>query len=117
MKYLVLAYGAEADWVVLSPEEQKALLAQDAVLRGRGDLVAAVRQETVTVRAPGGVVHTEPGAFARPAVPLAGFGIIEAADLDEAVALVANTPCARAGGAVELRPIFAMNDWAYHPER
>jgi hypothetical protein len=50
------------------------------------------------------------GAFANPAVPLAGFGIIEAADLNEAIALVKDTPCARAGGAVEIRAITAMNE-------
>jgi hypothetical protein len=36
-------------------------------------------------------------------------GIIDAADLDEAVHLVAKTLCARAKGAVELRPITAIN--------
>ncbi len=47
-------------------------------------------------------------------LPLAGFGVIEAADLDEAVRLVAGTPCARALGAVEIRPISVMNvpDWS-----
>jgi len=115
MKYLCLAYGAEKDWIALSAEEQRALLEQDEVMRQRGDLVAAVRNETVTVRSPGGMTRVEQRAFAGPAVPLAGFGIIDAADLDEAIALVADTPCARAGGAVELRPIFAMNEWSYRP--
>ena len=29
--------------------------------------------------------------------------IIEARDVDEVIRLVANTPCARAGGAIEIR--------------
>jgi hypothetical protein len=110
MKYLVLAYGAEADWNALTEGEQDALLAQDDVLRNRGDLVAAVRTEVTTVRAWDGTPTTTAGAFARSAVPLAGFGIVEAASLDEAVQLVAQTPCARAKGAVEIRPISAIND-------
>ena len=110
MKFLVLAYGAEEDWNKLSKAEQDALLAQDEVLRGRGALVAAVEQDTVTVRAPDGTARVTPRPFAESGVPLAGFGVIDAADLDEAIALVKDTPCARAGGAVELRPIMAIND-------
>ncbi len=37
--------------------------------------------------------------------------IIEAADLDEVIRLVAGTPCARAKGAIEIRPITAINDF------
>jgi hypothetical protein len=46
-------------------------------------------------------------------------GIIEAAGMDEAVRLVAGTPCARAQGAVELRPIAMMNlpEWSERGER
>ena len=119
MKFLCLAYGAEADWNALSPAAQAALLAQDDVLRGRGDLVAAVEPTPATVRAPDGEPLVTPGAFAESRVPLAGFGVIEAADLAEAVRLVAGTPCARAGGAVELRPIVEMNDvqWAQATSR
>ncbi len=110
MKYLVLAYGAEADWNALGEGEQDALLAQDDVLRTRGDLVAAVRTEVTTVRAWDGTPTTTAGTFASSTVPLAGFGIIEAASLEEVIQLVAQTPCARAKGAVEIRPISTIND-------
>jgi len=110
MKFLVLAYGAEKDWVALSKAEQDELLAQDEVLRKRGATVAAVEPSAVTVRAWDGTPDVRHETFASPAVPLAGFGIIEAADLDEAIRLVKDTPCARAGGAVELRAITHIND-------
>jgi len=110
MKYLCLAYGSEKDWEVLSKEEQEALLAQDVVLRQRGDLVAAVAPMVTTVRAWDGTPKLTDGAFAHGSAPLAGFGIIEAASLDEVVRLVADTPCARAGGAIEIRPITAINE-------
>jgi hypothetical protein len=109
MKYLVLAYGAEGDWMALSKDEQDAVLAQDEELRQRGDIVAAVERAVTTVRAWDGNPVTTPGAFAESRLPLAGFGIVEAADLNEAIRLVAQTPCARAKGAVELRPISAIN--------
>lgn len=110
MKYLVLGYGAEEDWNALTAAEQEALLAADEVLRQRGSLVAAVRPTPTVVRSPDGTPVVTHGSFARPPVPLAGFGIIEAADLDEVIGLVANTPCARAGGAVEIHPVWAMNE-------
>jgi hypothetical protein len=105
MKYLCLAYGAEEDWHALSRAEQNELLAQDDVLRQRGDLVAAVGEAT-TVRAWDGPPSTTNGTLAESPVPLAGFSVIEAADIDEAIALIANTPCARARGAVEVRPLL-----------
>ena len=38
-------------------------------------------------------------------LPVAGFGLIEAADLDQAIAMVAGTPCAVAYGVVEVWPL------------
>jgi hypothetical protein len=110
MKFLCLAYGAEKDWNELSQDEQAALLAQDEVLRKRGDLVAAVEPAVTTVRAWDGHPTAAADPFAASRAPLAGFGIIEAADLNEAIRLVAQTPCARAKGAVELRAITQSND-------
>lgn len=112
MKFLVLAYGSEKDWNVLSQAEQKSLLAQDEVLRQRGSLVAAVEPAVTTVRAWDGKPVTKDLPVAALPVPLAGFGIIEADDIDQAVQLVANTPCARAKGAVEIRPILHIDQGA-----
>jgi hypothetical protein len=112
MKYLCLAYGDEEAWNALTKKEQDDLLAQDEVLRKRGDLVAAVEPTATTVTAWDGTPTTTDRAFASARVPLAGFGIIEAADLSEAIRLIADTPCARARGAVELRPIGRNNDAA-----
>src|SRR5690349_7639443 len=110
MKYLCLAYGNERDWNRLDKAEQDELLAQDEVLRQRGDIVAAVATTATTVRAWEGTPVTTNETFAHTKAPLAGFSIIEAPDLEEAVRLVADTPCARAKGAVELRPIDQIND-------
>ncbi|MGH8321359.1 MAG: YciI family protein [Gammaproteobacteria bacterium] len=113
MKYLCLAYGAEKDWTALSKSEQDALLAQDEVLRKRGALMAAVESKVTTVRAWDGKPSVTEGAFAHISVPLAGFSIIEAENIDAVVQLVAGTPCARAKGAIEIRPIMFINDGEY----
>lgn len=117
MKFLCLAYGSEEDWNRLTPAEQEALLAQDEVVRRRGALMAAVQPTPATVRAPDGTPAVTEGAFADSRVPLAGFSVIEAADVDEVVRLVAGTPCARAGGAIEIRPIVQINDAEWRSAR
>jgi hypothetical protein len=103
MKFLCLAYGDETKWRALPKSTQEALRAQDGLLRSRGDLVAAVGAAT-TVRFPGGHAHVSDGPFGQPPLPLAGFYVIEAADRDEAIALLSQTPCAHAG-VYELRPL------------
>lgn len=94
MKFLCLAYDDEKDWNALSKNEQEELLAQDEVLRRRGDLVAPVSSAT-TLRAWDGTPSTTDGPFSESNAPLAGFSVIEARDLDEAIELTANTPCGR----------------------
>jgi hypothetical protein len=106
MQFLCLAYGAEKDWLALTTTQQKEYLAQDDLLRARGAAVAAVHDSVTTVTAWDGPPVVTQTSFATSGVPLAGFSIIDAADIDEAVQLVANTPCARARGAVEIRPLW-----------
>lgn len=90
MRFPCLAYGDEQDWVDLPEARRKELLAQDEVLRRRGDLVAAVGQPTV-VRAWDGSPTTGSGAYANGLAPLAGFSVIEAPDLAEAVSPTVDT--------------------------
>jgi hypothetical protein len=113
MKYLCLAYGSEEDWKALTKEEQDALLAQDEVIRRKGALMAAVDTEVTTVRAWDGTPAVTSGAFAGSRAPLAGFSVIDAPDITAVIQLVADTPCARAKGAIEIRPIMTINDEAW----
>jgi hypothetical protein len=110
MKFLCLAYGDEKDWKALSKDEQTTLLRQDEKLRERGTLMAAVETNVATVTAWDGETKAVAGAFAVSRTPLAGFSVIEASSVDEVVQLVAGTPCARAKGAIEIRPILTIND-------
>lgn len=109
MKFLCLAYGAEQDWLELTQQEQDALLAQDEIIRNRGNFMAAVEPTVTTVTAWDGSPTTTSSSFATSRLPLAGFSIIEAADIHEVVALVAKTPCARAKGAIEIRPLMQFD--------
>jgi hypothetical protein len=99
MEYLCLAYRAAGDWKALSTSEQDVLLAQDEAFRKSGDTVAAVEPTATTVRARKGTPTITYGEFAEPRK-----------DLDKAIQLVALTPCARAKGAMDIRPIAALNE-------
>ena len=109
MKFLCLAYGSEKDWQDLTKQQQDELLAQDQVLRDSGAVMSAVELNVTTVKAWDGSPSTTKTSFAKSDVPLAGFSIIEAASVEEAVKLVANTPCARAKGAIEIRPLLEIS--------
>ena len=62
--------------------------------------------EPVQVRNPDGAgVDTRKGPFLHSDLPIAGFAVIEAATLAEAVRLVSKTPCAVAHGVVEVWPL------------
>jgi hypothetical protein len=111
MKFLCLAFGDGKDWNALTPAEQDKLAEQDQIIRDRGALMAAVETTVTTVRAWNGQPPTvTPGPSAQLSAPLAGFSVIEAANLEEVIQLVAKTPCAYAKGAIEIRPILAINN-------
>lgn len=106
MKFLCLAYGDEAAWNALSDGEKEELLASDKVIRDRGNLMSAVRTEVTAVRNWDKKLEVTNGSQVQTELPLAGFSIIEAKDLDEVIELVANTPCARARGVIEIREFW-----------
>jgi len=106
MKFLCLAYGDEAGWNRLSASDKDEVLAADAVIRARGDLMSAVRPEVSTVTNWDGNVQSSDTPYAKHALPLAGFSVIEAQTLEEVLRLVAKTPCARADGYIEVRALL-----------
>ncbi len=106
MRFLCLAYGDEAGWNSLSEGEQEDVLARDRVIRDRGDLMSAVRPEVTAVRNWDRKLEVTRVPYAQPGLPLAGFSVIEADSVEEVVGLVADTPCARARGVIEIRPLW-----------
>lgn len=110
MKFLCLAYGDEAGWNTLSEEEKGEVLAQDAVIRDQGNLMSAVQGTVTSVRNWGSNLEVNHEPFARNELPLAGFSVIEADNVEEVIDLVSNTPCARARGVIEIRAFWNLGD-------
>ena len=109
MKYLCLVYSEEGKLHSLpeSPKDAECLAYANA-LAGQGRLVAGQALESVstatTVRIREGRVSITDGPFAETREQLAGFYLIEAADLDEALEIAAGIPPARVG-SIEVRPV------------
>lgn len=112
MKYLCLAYEEERLFHELSPAEWQTLRQEtlDYVesLRAEGRLIDArpLRGATTakTVRVRGGRPSITDGPFAETKEQIGGFFLIEAADVDEALAIAARWPSARMG-SIEVRPV------------
>jgi len=110
MKFLCLAYGDEDGWNALSEDEKREVLAQDAVIRDRGNLMSAVQRRVISVRNWDGNLEVNEEPSAQKELPLAGFAVIEAENEEEVIGLVSNTPCARARGVIEIRPFWDLSD-------
>jgi hypothetical protein len=104
MKYLCLVYSEENKLETIPDSD---CLAYDAALRERGSCLASEALEPVqtatTVRVRDGKVSITDGPFAETKEQLAGFYLIEARDLDEAIQMAAKIPPARVG-SIEVRP-------------
>ena len=105
MKYLCLVYLEEDKLHAVQDSE---CLAASERLRAGGQVVAAEALHPVhtatTLRVRDGALTMTDGPFAETKEQLAGFYLIDAADLDEAVRLASTIPPVRAG-SVEVRPV------------
>ena len=114
MKYLCLAYEEEKKLNALSKSEWSALrgetLACVEELRKNGCLIAAEPLQSVrtaaTVRVRDGKVARTDGPFAETKEQLGGFFLINARNMNEAIAVAAKWPSARLG-SIEVRPTEA----------
>lgn len=105
--FLTIGYGDRDGYERTAPAVRDAAHAHDERLQAAG-AVSGIAGRPVQVRNhdAAGVVTTD-GPYLSAELPVAGFGLLEAADLDEAVALASNTPCAVAQGVVEVWPLDA----------
>ncbi|HSK75930.1 MAG TPA: YciI family protein [Thermoanaerobaculia bacterium] len=105
MKYLCLVYSEEEKLDTISDSE---CLAFNEDLRRGGHRLAGEALQPVetatTVRVRNGRLSLFDGPFAETKEQLAGFYLIEARDLNEAIQLAAKIPPARVG-SIEIRPV------------
>jgi hypothetical protein len=113
MKYLCLVYSEESLLHSLpdSPKDEECHAYAESI-RQNGKMVAAEALQPVhtatTVRVRDGKVSITDGPFAETKEQLAGFYLVEASDLDEAIRIAAQIPPARVG-SIEVRPVRTLN--------
>jgi len=113
MKYLLLIYGNEELFGKMTEAEQQSIMqeyndftksiAQSGYLLGGNELQPVANATTVRVRNKKRSVTD--GPFAETKEQLGGYYLIEAKDLDDAIAVAARIPSAR-WGSIEVRGII-----------
>jgi hypothetical protein len=109
MKYLCLVYSDENTLHSLpdSPHDSECNAYAEKV-QGSGRMLAAEALQPVssatTIRVRSGKLSITDGPFAETKEQLAGFYLVEAHDLNEAMQIAAGIPAARVG-SVEVRPV------------
>jgi hypothetical protein len=116
MQYLLMIYSNEAEYAKMDAAtgqkmmEEYGAFTQSIIQSGNfkgGDRLHPSTMAT-TVRVRDGKTLTTDGPFAETREQLGGYYLIEAKDLNAALAIAARIPGARVG-SIEVRPIFAMN--------
>lgn len=113
MKYMLMVYGAEDAW---TEEEREQCMTESSdlchELDAEGRFLAASPLQSVrtatSVRIREGKRLVTDGPFAETTEQLGGFYLIDAADLDEAIAIAERIPGASVG-TVEIRPLVELS--------
>jgi hypothetical protein len=111
MKYMLMVCSDES--VELSPEEIADMVSSTGAwveeMDGRGVRMLGHRlrpvSDATTVRVRGADVLVADGPFAETKEQIAGFDLLECADLDEAIEVASKHPVARFG-TIEVRPFW-----------
>ena len=104
-KFIAIGYGDQAGYDRTHQSIRDAAHEQDEKLRSEGALMG-IAGTPVQVRNPdAGGLQTQDGPYMTSVLPIAGFAVVEAADLAAAVAKVSRVPCAVAHGVVEVWPL------------
>ena len=112
VQYMLLIYSAESDDA--NQDGQRLMADYGAFTQGivqNGNFKSADRLRPVatatTVKVRDGKTLTTDGPFAETREQLGGYYLIDAKDLDEAIAIAARVPTAR-HGSIEVRPVWEM---------
>lgn len=112
MKYMLLIYTAENAMSETERQccyEDSAKLAHDLAARGQYIAASPLRPVSTarSLRLREGKRFVTDGPFAETREQLGGFYLIDASDLDEAIAIATRVPVARLG-TVEIRPVLEI---------
>ena len=103
--FVTIGYGDQAGYDRTAPAVRNAAHAHDARLKDNG-VVMGMATTPVQVRNPDASgVETAQGAYMSSGLPVAGFALLEADSLADAIEMVSQSPCAVAHGVIEVWPL------------
>jgi hypothetical protein len=109
MHYALLIYERPANYEGLGDDERRAMTAEYMAVGDDPRVVGSAHLQptsmATSVRVSDGEALVTDGPFADTKDVFGGYYVIEADDLDAAIALAAQVPAARMGGCVEVRPV------------
>ncbi|MQA27926.1 MAG: transcription initiation protein [Micromonosporaceae bacterium] len=104
-KFVTIGYGDQEGYDRTDAAVRDEAHAHDARLRAAGADIGIAGSPVQVRNHDGAGVAVQSGSFMSSTLPVAGFAIIEAATVEEAIQLVSKTPCAVAQGVVEVWPL------------
>jgi hypothetical protein len=103
--FMTIGYGDQHGYDRIGANVRAEAHAHDAQLRASGAILGIAGRPTQVRNHNATGTVTQEGAFMRTSLPVAGFAVIEAANLAEAIEMVSKSPCAVAYGVVEVWPM------------
>lgn len=104
-KFVTIGYGDQDGYDGTSPAVRQEAHEHDVRLQQAGAVMGIAGPPAQVRNHDDAGMTVQDGPFMSSALPVAGFGIIEADTLEEAIQLVSKTPCAVAKGVVEVWPL------------
>ena len=113
MQYLLLIYHKENEWESLTEDQRQNVYGDYRSLREdlvkKGNWIGGNQLQPVSTASTVRVTDKKPlitdGPFAETKEQLAGYFLIEAKNLDEALKIASRIPSAALGGSIEVRPV------------
>jgi hypothetical protein len=113
MRYALLINELPDAYDGLADEERRAITAEYLDLRDDPRVVGGARLRpaatATTIRADGGETLVSDGPFADTKEVFGGWYVLDAEDLDAAIAIAERIPALRMGGSVEIRPLVELD--------
>jgi hypothetical protein len=104
-KFITIGYADEASYNQTAKSILNAAHAADAERVRQGDVMGVAGRPVQVRNHDAANCEVTQGPFLSAGLPIAGFALVEAPDLEAAIKIAAETPCAVAQGVVEVWPL------------
>jgi hypothetical protein len=109
-KFMTIGYGDQHGYDRTPETLRDAAHAHDEKIRNSGALMGVAGTPVQVRNHEAKHVQTKKGPYMNSRLPIAGFAVIEAPTMEEAIKMVSQVPCAVAFGVVEVWPIEQAPD-------